>query len=112
MGKIKLFDKLCKVNMFSLVTVLSNKGTYVALLCNFSVVDSLDKPSVDKSFTPIHQDEGKVSNTWPDTRGTVSQTPRTHKRTIPIGPTETLSAGKVRGKQEAAVGEPLVLISF
>lgn len=84
----------------------------VALPCDFSVVNSLDKPSVDKRFTQIHQDKEEVSTTWPDTRGTVSQTPRAHKRTFPIGPTETLSAGKVRGKQEAAVGEPLVLISF
>lgn len=82
------------------------------LLCEFSVVDSLEEPSVDKSFTPIHRDEGKVSTTWPDTRRTVSQMPRAHKRTFPIGPTKTLSAGKVRGKQEAAVGEPLVLVSF
>lgn len=111
MGIIKLFDKLCSVNQFSLVTTRAH-AVCVALLCEFSVVDSLDKLLVDKSFTPIHQDEGKVSNTWLDTRGTVSQTPRAHKRTFPISPTKTLSAGKVRGKQEAAVGEPLVLISF
>lgn len=47
--------------------------------------------------------------TWPDTRGTVSRTPRAHKRTFPVGPTKNASAGKVRGKQEAAAAEPLVL---
>lgn len=67
---------------------------------------------MEKSFTAIHQDEGEVSNTWPDTRGTVFQTPRAHKRTFPVGPNKILSAGKVGGKQEAAVGEQLVLISF
>lgn len=44
----------------------------------------------------------------PDTSGTVSRTPRAHKRTFPDGTAKTRVLGK-RGKQEAAAAEPLVL---